>query len=312
MPAMIRNLLNRRLFNAHDDGTDLPGDGATVIDADLQNDDDFESLKDLDRGDGQAPASAPETAPPPEVALEAPKAVAAVAEQDEGEDGKPHSGSVPMPRFNEVNERRKQAEQALAITQAELQQLRQASAKGITDEELDALEEKHTTAMLDGQVKEAVALRRQINQHIEQRAVMRIQQERLMEKSANAWNDAVDGLLTANPWLNTNDGAPILEILADVVEAKVAKGMSQFDALKEASKMLPRLAPASPQVAPGADLRTANSIKRGAQAAAAQAPVLQAGFGNRALSAAMYDIDSISDEAFMKLSEEEKAQMRGG
>ena len=315
MPAFIRNLLSRRLMNQLAEGQDLPGDAQATAD-ELQNDDDFASIEGLDRGDGQA--AAPENSTAKDLNLEALMAVAAAstgaeeAVDAEGDSTKPQPSSVPMPRFNEVNERRKQAEQALASTQAELQQLRETRAMGVTDEELDALEEKHSSAMLDGNVKEAVALRRQINQHIEQRAVLRIQQERLQERSAHAWNDAIDGLLSDNPWLNTEQGAPVMDMVADIVEAKMAKGMSQFDALKEATKMLPRLAPAGLQAPAVTDPRAANSAKRGAQASAAQAPAMQGGFGNRALGAAMYDIDNISDEAFMRLSEEEKAQMRGG
>ncbi len=308
MPAFIRKMLTRRLMNEHTEGADLPGASTEVID--LQNDDDLDSLNGLDRGDGSETQEGQQAAAPaPEFDLDALKAIAAQAD-DESDAGKPQTSSVPMPRFNEVNERRKQAEQALAQAQAEIEQLR--SSKGSTAN-VGELEEKYAEAMMDGNTKEAVAIRSQINQQIEHAAYLRLKQSEVQQRQAEAWDAQIDNLLKTNPWLETEEGAPVAEMIADMVEAKMAKGMSQFDALADVTRhVLPRLVPAGSAPAPSTDPRLANSIKRGAMAAANQAPAMQGGFGNRAMGAKSYDIDSISDEEFMKLSEEEKAQMRGG
>ncbi|MDH1675827.1 hypothetical protein [Comamonas aquatica] len=313
MPAFIRNLLNRRLMNQLAEGQDLSGDGQAMAD-ELQNDDDFASIEGLDRGDGPGPQTeAPQTAVTPavDVNLEALKAIAAsAADEGAGDEAKPHVGSVPMPRFQEVNERRKQAEAALEAAQAELQAAR---SKSIPSEALDALEEKYTAAMMDGNTKEAVSIRRQINQHIEEQAVLRIKNEQAQRQAAQASSDFVDSFLSANPWLNTEEGMKVQDILADLVEVRVHRGEPFEKAFQDvANEILPRYAPANSGPPPAVDPRAANSVKRGAQAAAAQAPSMQGGFGNRAMGTAMYDINTISDEDFMKLSEEDKARMRGG
>lgn len=313
MPAFIRNLLNRRLMNQLAEGQDLSGDGQTMAD-ELQNDDDFASIEGLDRGDGPGPQTeAPQTvdASAVDVNLEALKAIAAsAADEGAGDEAKPHVGSVPMPRFQEVNERRKQAEAALEAAQAELQAAR---SKSIPSEALDALEEKYTAAMMDGNTKEAVSIRRQINQHIEEQAVLRIKNEQAQRQAAQASSDFVDSFLSANPWLNTEEGMKVQDILADLVEVRVHRGEPFEKAFQDvANEILPRYAPANSVPPPAVDPRAANSVKRGAQAAAAQAPSMQGGFGNRAMGTAMYDINTISDEDFMKLSEEDKARMRGG
>lgn len=309
MPAFIRKLLNRRLMNELAEGQDLSGDAVT-----LQNDDDLASLEGLDRGNGEESQAQPaqaEGAPAADVNLDALKAIAAATtDDDDGEDGKPQVGSVPMPRFQEVNERRKQAEAALEAAQAELQAAR---SKVMTSEDLDALEEKYTNAMLDGNSKEAVSIRRQINQHIEEQAVLRIKNEQAQRQATQAGSEFVDTFLAENPWLETEDGMKVQHIVADLVEVRVNRGEPFEKAFREvANEILPRYAPAGSGQAPAIDPRTANSIKRGAQTAAAQAPSMQGGFGNRSMGTGMYDIDTISDEDFMKLSEEDKARMRGG
>lgn len=313
MPAFIRKLLTRRLMNELAEGQDLPG-GTATLDAALENDDDLASLEGLDRGNGQAPQAAvqqEDAAPGADVNLEALKAIAAsAADEDAGEGDKPQVGSVPMPRFQEVNERRKQAEAALEAAQTELQAARR---KSISSEDLDALEEKYTVAMMDGNTKEAVTIRRQVNQHIEEQAVLRIKNEQAERQAVQASSDFVDSFLSDNPWLNTEDGMKVQNIVADLVEVRVHRGESFEKAFRDvANEILPRYAPANSSQPPAIDPRSANSIKRGAQAAVAQAPSMQGGFGNRAMGTAMYDINTISDEDFMKLSEEDKARMRGG
>lgn len=312
MPAFIRKLLAYRLMNALAEGGDLPGETSTAEEI-LVNDDDFESLNGLDRGDGQGalPASANEAKGGDELNLEALLAVAAGADehQDSEAGAKQQPVSVPHARFNEVNERRKNAETALEAAQAEILRLRESSTvKSAAD--MDELEEKYTAAMMDGDTKEAVKIRRQINEHIEHQAVLRIKQESMEQMSANAWGDSISNLLQEHPWLEAPESAPVLDMVTDVVEAKVAKGMTPFAALSEAKKMLVRMAPATSAFA-GKDMRANNSARRGAQAAQQQAPFLHGGLGNRN-SDGLVDIDNISDEAFLKLSESEKRAMRGG
>ncbi len=307
----VKNLLSRlnhRVCNQASEGSDLPGgDGVAIPDA-IAHDDDLASLEGLDRGDGVVVA-APGTEQGTTVAASA--GDAAMAEEvEQAGDGKPLPSTVPMPRFNEVNARRKQAEQALADAQAEIQQLRSGGAPA-TSADLDTLEEKYAMALMDGNTKEAAGIRRQINQQIEHAAVLRIKQTDVQQRQAEAWDAQVSGLLAENPWLETEEGAPIAEMITDLVEAKMAKGVSQFDALTQVTaQVLKRFAPASAAVLPSSDTRTANSLKRGALASSQQAPFLHGGVGNRA-TGAVHDVDAITDEQFLKLSDAEKASMRG-
>lgn len=271
-----------------------------------------------DRGDGLAA----------DLSLETLQGLLANGEAAE-EDGGRAPSSVPISRFQEVNDRRKTAEQALADAQAELARYRatgsnssgageaQTSTQAAPPEsrfDLDAQEEAYANALLDGDTKGAAAIRREINQHLEQAAVQRYHSETNQQRASQEYNVLVDQVMDAHPWLDQPEGAQAMDLIVELVDARVRKGASPAQALSEAvSAIVPRFAPAGGQQlvpAMATDPRIAASLARGARASSDQPAAMLGGIGNRS-TGGMPDVDQLDDEQFSRLSEAEKRKMRG-
>lgn len=271
-----------------------------------------------DRGDGLAA----------DLSLETLQGLLANGEAAE-EDGGRAPSSVPISRFQEVNDRRKTAEQALADAQAELARYRatgsnssgageaQTSTQAAPPEssfDLDAQEEAYANALLDGDTKGAAAIRREINQHLEQAAVQRYHSETNLQRASQEYNVLVDKLMDAHPWLDQPEGSQAMDLIVELVDARVRKGTSPAQALSEAvSAIVPRFAPSGGQQAQPAtstDPRIAASLVRGARASSDQPAAMLGGIGNRS-TGGMPDVEQLDDEQFSRLSEAEKRKMRG-
>ena len=245
------------------------------------------------------------------------------------EDGARVPSSVPISRFQEVNDRRKTAEQALADAQAELARYRatdangtgagaaQASAQAAPPEpgfDLDAQEEAYANALLDGDTKGAAAIRREINQHLEQAAVQRYHSETNQQRASQEYNVLVDQVMDAHPWLDQPEGSQAMDLIVELVDARVRKGASPAQALSEAvSAIVPRFAPVGSQqtqTSTATDPRIAASLARGARASSDQPAAMLGGIGNRS-TGGMPDVEQLDDEQFSRLSETEKRKMRG-
>lgn len=318
--------LQRRLSAFHvlrkpadDDGSDLGGE---VIDATNPNAGDAPGA-DEDRGDNFTPTS--EEAPAP-----AAPAPATDDEPDEATGGKPAAG-IPKARFNEVNEARKEAEARAEALQRELDAERMAkqqpsaapaptpAAPAAPEFDVDAAEQKYIELLMEGETAEATKLRSQINRHVAAEAA---QQAIAIQKEAAARVDlqtVADKAVETWPYLNTPEGADALDLIKASRDANIARGMAPAKALQLAvDKIAPKFAPEEgapptlglPANKAAVDTRTANAIARGAKAADAQAPAVQAGIGNRA-TAGKVDYASLTDEQFDALSEAEKAKARG-
>ncbi|MDH1475814.1 hypothetical protein N5F13_14995 [Comamonas thiooxydans] len=271
-----------------------------------------------DRGDGLAT----------DLSLETLQGLLANGEAAE-EDGGRAPSSVPISRFQEVNDRRKTAEQALADAQAELARYRATDANGAgvgsaqtsaqtaqpeSRFDLDAQEEAYANALLDGDTKGAAAIRREINQHLEQAAVQRYHSETNQQRASQEYNVLVDQVMDAHPWLDQPEGSQAMDLIVELVDARVRKGASPAQALSEAvNAIVPRFTPSgSQQLAPAmaTDPRIAASLARGARASSDQPAAMLGGIGNRS-SGGMPDVDQLDDEQFSRLSEAEKRKMRG-
>lgn len=243
------------------------------------------------------------------------------------EDGGRAPSSVPIARFQEVNDRRKTAEQALAETQAELARYRSAgpntggatqvppqSQPAVPGFDLDAQEEAYADALLDGDTKGAAAIRREINQHLELSAVQRYHSESNQQRASQEYNSLVDQVMDAHPWLDQPEGAQAMDLIVELVDARVRKGASAAQALSEAvHAIVPRFAPAGgqqTQPSTTTDPRIAASLARGARASSDQPAAMLGGIGNRS-TGGMPDVDQLDDEQFSRLSEVEKRKMRG-
>lgn len=315
--------LQRRLSAFHvlrkpvdGDGDDLGGE---VIDATNPDAGDAPGA-DEDRGDNFTPTSEEAPAPAP--------AATAEDEPDEATGGKPSAG-IPKARFNEVNEARKEAEARAEALQRELDALKMQpatapapaapAAPAAPEFDVDAAEQKYIELLMEGETAEATKLRSQINRHVAAEAA---QQAIAIQKEAAARVDlqtVADKAVETWPYLNTPEGADALDLIKASRDANIARGMAPAKALQLAvDKIAPRFAPEEGDLTPPkvdgvktpVDTRTANAIARGAKAADAQAPAVQAGIGNRA-TAGKVDYASLTDEQFDALSEAEKAKARG-
>lgn len=357
MPRILQALLSRYMNAADGEGNDLPG-GSHL------DDDDYTPGSPEDRGDffepgdGSAPASttaAPAPAAPAPAAEPAPAAASAEAgaqeegagTAEEGAEGR-NSGSVPHSRFNEVNERRKEAERLLEQERAENARLRsqqQAPAEAGAAKEgaaaakqseqaqafdFDAKESDYLNALMEGETEKAMQIRREVNAALVEQARSNAKAEARAEleqaealRSQKAAMDALSeeavSVVKNFPYLDTEEGQVAMEMIIERRNSLAAKGMAPHLALREAAALIaPRFAPAGSTPAKDlktgaaqADSREAAARTRGAQASVAQPPVPAAGVGNRATGSDTTDVAQMDDDQFDRLSEAEKRRLRG-
>jgi len=361
MPKILQALLSRYMNAADGEGNDLPGD--SHLDDDEYTPGTPEDRGDfLDPGDGSAAASTT-AAPAPAAPAAAPAAAAAPAEsgtgagaQEEGAgtaeevgEGR-NSGSVPHSRFNEVNERRKEAERLLEQERAENARLRSQhqqqppaeagaakdGAAGTKQAEqaqafdFDAKESDYLSALMEGETEKAMQIRREVNAALVEQArtnakaearaeLEQAEAQRSQKAAMDALSEEAVSVVKTFPYLDTEEGEVAMEMIIERRNFLAAKGMAPHLALREAAALIaPRFAPASSTPAkdlktgaPQADSREAAARTRGAQASVAQPPVPAAGVGNRATGSDTTDVAQMDDEQFDRLSEAEKRRLRG-
>ena len=362
MPMILKALLSRYMNAVDGEGNDLPG-GSHL------DDDDYTPGSPEDRGDFLEPqdadaavATAATTAAPAPAAqapAAAPAPVAASAEAgaqeegagtaEEGAEGR-NSGSVPHSRFNEVNERRKEAERLLEQERAENARLRsqqQAPAEAGAAKEgaaaakqaeqaqaqafdFDAKESDYLNALMEGETEKAMRIRREVNAALVEQArsnakaearaeLEQAEAQRSQKAAMDALSEEAVSVVKNFPYLDTEEGQVAMEMIIERRNSLAAKGMAPHLALREAAALIaPRFAPAGSTPAkdlktgaPQADSREAAARTRGAQASVAQPPVPAAGVGNRATGSDTTDVAQMDDDQFDRLSEAEKRRLRG-
>lgn len=266
--------------------------------------------------EGTAAAAAPVPAPAP---AEAPAADAAAGGDDSDEAGKP-GGGIPRARFNEVNDRKKALETEVEALRAQLAAANGGGAPAAAAPatptpapvDVDALEEEYTQALLDGDSKAAVAIRKQINQHIEDAALQKFAQVSQQHQVAAKAQEVVDTTLSDYPWLDEPEGAEALELIEASVRAKCAAGVPHHVALANAiATIAPRFAPEGTpsRGLPGKDAPVDTRLKaadlRGAAHSQLQPPAVQAGMGNRAAAPKIDGTTKLTEEQIEKLSKED-------
>lgn len=287
-------------------GNDMPGEGAGQGGAAAPG------------GDAAKQAAATEQAADPEGA-------------DDGSKGGGHG--IPRARLNEVNERRRLAEEQLAQRERENEELRAqlaalntgrgpapaAATPGAQHQstfDADAAEEQYAQALLDGDTKAAAALRKAINQHVEEAAFQRFEQSTRQQQSASLTEAVVAQAMQQYPWLD--DDAVALELIDAAVQVKTARGTPRHEALADAiATIAPRFAPGQPPhsglPAAGAitDTRLERADKRGAADSLLQPAAVQAGMGNRATAPKIDGSTKLSDEQISALSQAEMDKALG-
>lgn len=311
-----------------DDGNDLEGE---VIDA---SNPDGGTDEPEDRGDnftppGETPPAAPAPAPAP--------AAAKPGATDDNDDATTSAG-IPKARFNEVNERRKLAEQAAEserlraeALERELQAYRSgkpgaapapAPATAPAFDE-DAKEAAYQQALMDGDLAQASAIRKEINQYLrssaKEDAKVEVFQEMTQRQQAAALQAVSTKAVEDYPFLDTPDGEEALELILASRDRRIAEGVPPHQALQLAvNAIAPRFAPSTGGTPPhglqtpnkGVDTRTTRALARGATDSISQAPQAHVGVGNRA-TAGTIDVSEMTDEQFEALSPAEKAKARG-
>lgn len=300
-----------------DDGSGLGGEVITV---------DGQPTDDEDRGDTltvdePAPAAATTTAKPEPT-----------DPADEADDTTRKGGTIPHARFNEVNEQRKEAQRLAELNrqradalEAEVRTLRAGKPAATTETqaapEFDeaAKEREYADALMEGDLDKAGKVRSEINRELRRQAAQdAIEQQRATEDAKQL--SAVAKQAEADyPYLSTPEGQDVLDMILLSRDQRARKGIPMHQALADAvAAIAPKFAPADDAPpsrelqtpARATDTRTTQAIARGKAASEAQPPAVQAGIGNRA-SAAMVDVEGLSDEQFDALSETEKAKQRG-
>lgn len=346
MPKTLKMLM-ARLMNEAEEGKDLPGDTVAL-------DDDYTPGTPEDRGDFlpgdnldpealNAAASAADEDQDQDQPAQAAAAANAQQDQEAEEAAKANSGTVPHARFNEVNERRKAAEQESERLRAELEAMRAAQVapqkttqtqveKEQADPEFDvnAQEKAYLSALMDGNEEEAQKIRTGINQHLlEQataKAVERVRAESEARERASAEQQAAKllqetatAVVVDYAFLDDPAHAEVLDMIEARRDALIAKGIPAHHALREAADFIaPRFAPegfapakSGDSAQKKTDSRSAAAVERGAKASMAQPPVPAAGMGNRSSGGEPLNLATMSDEQFERLTEAEKKRLRG-
>lgn len=288
-----------------------PGTGSSTEEVlDLGNDDQPEAST---TGNGAPAAATPAPAPAP------------ASDTGSGE-GTGSTQNVPYARFREVNDSKRQLEEQLAAMQQEVQALKAgrqpadapATAPAPATFDVDAAEEQYAQALLDGDAKAASAIRRSINQHIEDSAVQRFEQTTQQQHNATKSQEVVARALEVYPWLDQEEGAAALELIDAMVQAKTASGVQRHQALADAiATVAPRFAPGDiPPVglagrAAPVDTRLERADKRGAADSLLQPAAVQAGMGNRATAPKIDGSTKLTDDQIANASKDEMANALG-
>jgi hypothetical protein len=313
-------------------------------------------IENVDRGDDLLP---PDTPSNPEDDKAAIDAAAAAAEADgqakpdaedkadpEGEEGagaeakagadKPARGKkTANERIQELIKRGKERE---ADLQRQIAELQKATSDQKTAENLDQaeaqlleLEEKYAQHLLDGQAKEATAVRKQMRELERAISVAEARQEAAQAKESVkaeiAYDAAVAALEDKYPALNPEAeefDADLVQDVLDLHTALVGKGAAPATAIQKAVRyvMAERAAimaeaeddePAPDSKAAGLK-RTLDTKARNADAAKKQPPsAAKVGADSDALGGGVNSASvlKMSQDDFAKLSEEALAKMRG-
>ena len=241
-----------------------------------------------------------------------------------------HKPGIPKARFDEVNERRKEAERQLAEAQQQIEQLKQRPAETKAPEvpqsqqptgfDMKAQEKAYTDAMMEGDTDKALQIREAINNAILDEAETRAERRYSERESARQTGDlvqkSIDESLQAYPYLDTEAGTDALSLITASRDAKIRAGTPPHQAIREAVELIaPKFAPDTPtRVLPASasivDTRSADALRRGAADSNKQPPQMQAGIGNRA-TAAVPDVGAMDDDQFAAMSDADKRRLRG-
>lgn len=270
-------------------------------------------------------------------------------QEGEGAEAGASGGMIPKARFNEVigardkeRDARIRAEERARIAE---EQLQKATGKGQQQGEqqqqqvidVKALRKQKLQALLDGDIEKAETLEEQIDDEIRRVARADALAEITANNTKSAFDEAVADAIEAYPFLDVKSKDKNDEAIEDVIALRdfhISKGVSPAEALlKAVNKVGPRYEKPAANNNGGkgkdgqqqsgeegeqqdtgsqsaAAIRKRMGITRNANTARMQPAQLNGGHGQRS-GAMELDPTKLDDTQFSKLSEKEKAALRG-
>lgn len=246
-------------------------------------------------------------------------AVATKEVQAEAEEQQPERAPViPRARFDEVNAKLHAEREEAARLREQLEAIRQQQAPS-RSVDIDALEDQHFDAVMEGDKELAKQIRAQINAEIKaaarQEAVETVSRQVSEREQQSAVMNVANAAVEKYPFLDSNADGANAQAINDVVEWRdfyISKGESAHVALEKAvNKVGPLYAEEPTPAAPARqDSRKQAAIARNVQAANAQPPSPSAGIGNRAAPPTP-KIDTQQDWESLSSAERDRLLMEG-
>lgn len=299
-----------------------------------------------DRGDEVTQTPAPETTKPavtvdtevPEGSTEAPEGETegeetpdekAEREAAEAKAEREKRIRIPKARFDEAMDKARMREEQLL---AQIQQLQakqpQKPVEDVTtkiEAEIDTLQEKYESALIDGKSTEAKELRVKIkgmqNQLFEHKTAVLAENTRLETMEELQYNATLANIEATHPELNPESGvfnAALTDEISQLMQALMATGTPRIQALARATKyVIPTSRPTGSPATPANQTAEARAVAARAKAAAVvkQQPAALSGVGADADKAGVLsgkvDVSRMSLTQFAKLSKEELSRLRG-
>lgn len=273
-----------------------------------------------------APQGEPEGEEAPTVDATQNAAAAAPPEPPEAETPPPRDLShqrIPFERFQQVNERRKAAEER--AKQLELENSRLRGEAAVPEFDFDAKEEAYMAAVVDGRFDEAKAIRKEIRgaEQLAVRAVadqVRAETPALTEQQMR-FQQVVADMESEYPALRSGTSTANEAAINETVELRdmfINSGYTPADALLKASLMVAAtygleassaasVAPPAPP-APAPEPRKTN-VARNVAVATQQPPAMVV--GKPASAEAAFDVFQAGEDEFAALPESTKRRLRG-
>ena len=235
-----------------------------------------------------------------------------------------NAARIPKARFDEVNNKLKEATAELEALKSALPAPAAAAApKALTapaappDQEIKAIRKQYMNALMEGDTDKAEELSAQIDE-----AVIAVAQSRFEANSAAkaaATSIAAESAQAVQdyPWLDDPEHADALDAICASRDRRIASGVPPVQALREAvAAIAPKFAPSGTLPPPRgvkekADDRPSAAVRRGAEDSTLQPPALKQGQGSRTTADRSMDPSKMTEAQFEALTDTEKKHLRG-
>lgn len=244
--------------------------------------------------------------------------------------------TVPHSRFQEANERRKEAERRTAELEAEVQRLKNGGAPKTEEQaasegaqatnhvDVKELRRQAKEAFLQGDLELASELEAKADDALLAMAEARTEQRLSAKQAQGAIEAAAAELVAAYPELDPETGDQ--EAIADVIaarDARIGRGMAPVEALKKAVELVAKAngwasgdkhgsGHSNNNEPDSVDERRKRAIKRAAEEGnGTPPPTGNLGESNRSSAVRPRDVAKMSEREFASLTEDDRARLRG-